>query len=204
MAHLPARGSQSPDTSFTVHHARFLFQCPRYKVLSEEFIVHNSQATFDSSRITDHLYVQGSGQQIFYASNKAFNNHSQGRRSKFQPFPNPKLSHTQTSIEQKQSDTVYKPFPQQEVTVRNLQFVVATSQNLMQPKRKLTLCGQPIPQIGERATTGNQNELQLFTSDSLRPKNAYSAGATKNTRSSFPLLVDTLYFVTDIRRLSQT
>ena len=58
MSHLPARGSQSPDTSFTVHHAWFLFQCPRYKVLSEEFIVHNSQATFDSSRITDHLYKE--------------------------------------------------------------------------------------------------------------------------------------------------
>jgi len=36
----------------------------------------------------------------------AFNNDSQRRRSKFQPFPNPNLYHKETSIEQKQSDPV--------------------------------------------------------------------------------------------------
>ena len=51
MSHLTVRASQSPDTSFTVHYSQFIFQCPRCKVLSEEFIVHNSQVTFDSSRI---------------------------------------------------------------------------------------------------------------------------------------------------------
>ena len=36
----------------------------------------------------------------------AFNNNSQRRLSKYQPFPNPNLYHRETSIEQKQIDPV--------------------------------------------------------------------------------------------------
>ena len=83
--------------------------------------VHSSQFTSHIWQAADHRsWVQVSGWYIFYASNKTFNNDSQRRRSKFQPFPNPNLSHRETSIEQKHSDPVYKPFPQRAVTVRNL------------------------------------------------------------------------------------
>ena len=55
-----------------------------------------------------------------------------------------------------------------------------------------------VKEIGEIATTGNQNKVipsnAILYFGLLTTKKAYSAGATKNRRSSFPSLLDN-YFI---------
>ena len=77
---------------FAFHPSMFLVQSALWGVYRPQFSVRNLLFTIHKPDLTVRWsQILGTSKWVadIYASNEAFNNDSQGRRSEFQPFPNP-------------------------------------------------------------------------------------------------------------------